>query len=131
MAINTNINTMYAMDRGIDRVVYNTTDQPNLPDNQLLEPAEANSTDLERLLTPASLGDALEETIAKPVITHKNITLPAQFKEVFSSARQTLQDAAAGQPDHEKILKRAARLLGEEEANLDLLQMYRTGLYQG
>lgn len=133
MAIDNNLNTMYAMDRGIDRVVYGTQVQPNLPDKQLLEPTDAATSEVDPLLAPPSLSDSLDEAIAKPAVSRRDITLPAKFSEALNSALNQLQKAAdaADQPENEKTLKRAVRLVAEEMGHRELVQMYRTALYQG
>ena len=76
--------------------------------------------------------------MARPQIVNRDLLVPARFREALDNALQHLRDAAAqrqpagdGGDDDLRMLNRATRLLSEEVGLRDLVQMYRSTLYQG
>ena len=117
--------------------------QPDLPSERALMASrdllpEEFETDaqLSALLDKPSIDDFLN-TMARPQLANRDLLVPARFREALDNALQHLRDAAAQRPagdggdDDLRILNRATRLLGEEVSLRDLVQMYRSTLYQG
>lgn len=123
-------------DKGIDSVTYKNGElaQP-MPDQQLLTPAErAERPQLETLLAQPTTDSFLDDAIC-PQLEDRELLLPGKFRQALESTLQTLTQAAQAHhsenPDSAKALNRAVRLLNEEVGLRDLLQMYRSALYQG
>lgn len=129
-------------ERGIDSVVHKGGGlAQGLPDQQLLTPAEnAERPQLEALLSQPNIDTFLDQKV-KPELQDRDLLLPTRFRQVMDQALSSLQTAAqskAGasnadspQSQDHKTLNRAVRLLNEEVGLRDLLQMYRSALYQG
>lgn len=123
--------TTFSFDRGIERIVHEDALPDGLPENAGLSPSDlARVAQLDQLLGARSLGDCLEAAL-KPAIGNKDLLAPGPFRETLDATVQMLREAAAGQPESARELTRAARLLAEDAALRDLLQMYRSLLYQG
>ena len=125
-------------DRGIDSITYAQQDaQPTLPERGESAPPDVGArAQLSALLDRPSIDDFLESS-TRPQIANRDLLVPARFREALDNALQHLRDAAAQRPagdggdDDLRILNRATRLLGEEVSLRDLVQMYRSALYQG
>jgi len=126
-------------DRGIDSITYAQQDaQPSLPERSESAPPEMGArAQLSELLDRPSMEDFLN-TMARPQIVNRDLLVPARFREALDNALQHLRDAAAqrqpagdGGDDDLRMLNRATRLLSEEVGLRDLVQMYRSTLYQG
>ena len=129
-----------AFDRGIERVTYTRQgDTPDLPRREEGAPADVGGRpQMETLLALSTLDDALDASI-RPELEHRDLMVPSRFREGLDGVLQQLRDAAAqlqeagpGQDaDRLRVLNRATRLLNEECQLRDLVQMYRSVLYQG
>ena len=124
-------------DRGIDSITYAQQDaQPTLPERGESAPPDVGArAQLSALLDRPSIDDFLESS-TRPQIANRDLLMPARFREQLDNALQQLRDVAAQrQPadgdDELRILNRATRLLSEEMSLRDLVQMYRSALYQG
>ncbi len=124
-------------DRGIDSITYAQQDaQPTLPERGESAPPDVGArAQLSALLDRPSIDDFLESS-ARPQIANRDLLVPARFRERLDNALQQLRDVAAqrqpaGGDDELRILNRATRLLSEEVGLRDLVQMYRSALYQG
>ncbi len=124
-------------DRGIDSITYAQQDaQPTLPERGESAPPDVGArAQLAALLDRPSIEDFLDSS-TRPQIANRDLLVPARFRERLDSALQQLRDVAAQrQPadgdDELRILNRATRLLSEEVGLRDLVQMYRSTLYQG
>lgn len=123
-------------DKGIDSITFKGGEAAQgLPDPRELTPADhAERPQLEQLLALPNLDDFLDQSI-RPEFGNRDLLLPTRFRQAMDSTLATLQKAAAdsrpGDPDAAKVLNRAVRLLNEEGSLRDLLQMYRSVLYQG
>ncbi len=124
-------------DRGIDSITYAQQDaQPTLPERGESAPPDVGArAQLAALLDRPSIEDFLDSS-TRPQIANRDLLVPARFRERLDSALQQLRDVAAQrQPadgdDELRILNRATRLLSEEVGLRDLVQMYRSALYQG
>ena len=124
-------------DRGIDSITYAQQDaQPTLPERGESAPPDVGArAQLSALLDRPSSDDFLESS-TRPQIANRDLLVPARFRERLDNALQQLRDVAAqrqpaGGDDELRILNRATRLLSEEVGLRDLVQMYRSALYQG
>ena len=128
-------------DRGIDSITYAQQDaQPTLPERGESAPPDVGArAQLSALLDRPSIDDFLDAA-TRPHLANRDLLVPARFREALDGALQQLRDAAAqrqpadgaaGGDDALRILNRATRLLGEEVGLRDLVQMYRSVLYQG
>ena len=124
-------------DRGIDKITFKSGEQDQgLPDPRLLSPTEnAQRPQLEALLARPNTETFLMDTI-RPDLPNRDLLLPVAFRKVMDSALDTIQNAAQqrqqdGNTEGARELNRAVRLLKEEVGLRDLLQMYRSALYQG
>ena len=124
-------------DRGIDSITYAQQDaQPSLPERSESAPPDVGArAQLSALLDKPSIDDFLN-TMARPQLANRDLLVPARFRERLDNALQQLRDVAAqrqpaGGDDELRILNRATRLLSEEVGLRDLVQMYRSALYQG
>ena len=129
-----------AFDRGIESIVF-TRDQGDMsmPERAQSAPAEGGvKPQLERLLERPTLEDALGEAI-RPTQVDRGLMVPVNFRSALDTALDRLKGAAdersqATGPDAEeqlRLLNRATRLLNEEVNLRELVQMYRSALYQG
>ncbi len=123
-------------ERGIDTIVVDKGQaHAQLPDLQLLLPLEdASQPQLERLLA-ADTFDRLLDAAARPAIADRTLLLPSRFNECLRGALAALKQEAAQRKDRNapeaKALRRAVRLLTEEDELRELAHMYTSALYQG
>lgn len=123
-------------DRGIDDVVFKGSESAQgLPDQRQLTPAERTEGQaLEQLLARPDFDSFLDDSI-RPTLQDRDLLLPTQFRNALEGTLSALTDAATTaavvEPEDGKVLNRAVRLLNEEVNLRDLLQMYRSALYQG
>ena len=86
------------------------------------------------MLAQPNTDSFLDDAIC-PQLEDRDLLLPGKFRQVLESTLGTLTQAAqdhhSANPDSAKALNRAVRLLNEEVGLRDLLQMYRSALYQG
>lgn len=128
-------------DRGIDSITYaQQGGQPSLPERGESAPPDVGArAQLAALFDQPSIGDFLE-ACTRPQIANRDLLVPARFRERLDNVLQQLRDMAAQRQagdgaaaggDELRILNRATRLLSEEVGLRDLVQMYRSALYQG
>lgn len=129
-------------DRGIDSISYVGVQTPTaLPERTASAPAELGSRPhLSVLLDRPSLDDLVSESI-RPSMLNRDLLMPVKFRQALDGALQHLKNAAiripesgqqeSGGDDRLRVLNRATRLLNEEVNLRDLVQMYRSALYQG
>lgn len=86
------------------------------------------------MLSRPTLDDALDAAV-RPLLENRDLLMPSRFGQALQSALQHLTDAAErtqdASTDQARTLNRAVRLLKEETGLRDLVQMYRSALYQG
>ncbi|WP_159910918.1 hypothetical protein [Pantoea sp. 18069] len=88
---------------------------------------------LDNLLQEASMDDRLDAAL-RPQLESRGLLSPGRFHAALGAAHQLVREAAQqrpGESDEARRLNRAARLLGEESSLRELVQMYRSALYQG
>jgi len=120
-------------DRGIDTITYTSSDraEKRLPERQALPPpAEGAKARLFELLAPPNTANYLQESL-RPILDNRNLLMPAHYSETLSAALESLSTAAEQDTDNSRVLNRAVRVLKEEVSLRELLQMYRSVLYQG
>lgn len=125
-----------AFDRGIDRITYARQDVlTQLPEREDAPPPDLGARpQVDALLSLPTLDDALDAAV-RPQLENRDLLLAARFGQVLQGALQQLVDAAERtqdtSSDEARTLNRAVRLLKEETGLRDLVQMYRSALYQG
>ncbi|HZY20500.1 MAG TPA: hypothetical protein VFE82_18670 [Ramlibacter sp.] len=123
-------------DRGIDSITFRGSEgSQGLPGQQELVPAEQGQRpQLEQLLAMPNLDAFLEDAI-RPEIGDRELLMPQRFRQTLDSALASLRDEAerlqASDPESARVLGRASRVIAEEQGLRDLVQMYRSVLYQG
>ncbi|HSV44214.1 MAG TPA: hypothetical protein VLJ58_00365 [Ramlibacter sp.] len=123
-------------ERGIDKITFKAGESlQGLPEQRELTPADhAQRPQLEQLLSMPNLETFLEEAI-RPDFEDRDLLAPGKFRQAMDETMATIRQAAEtmrnADPDGAKVLNRAGRLLGEEVNLRELLQMYRSVLYQG
>lgn len=123
--------TGFAFDRGIERIVHEDGPADTLPGGIALSPSDlARVAQLDQLLGARNLADYLDAAL-RPELDNKDLLAPGRFRETLDATVAMLREAATQDPDHGRELNRAARVLTEDAALRDLLQMYRSLLYQG
>lgn len=123
-------------DRGIDSITH-TQGQAgaSLPDKMALPPGEhLQRPQLDQLLAVHNLESFLDEQ-TRPVISNPNMLTPNGLLDFLKGVGTTVANRAAQadpeDPEAQKVLNRASRLLAEESELRDLLKMYQSVLYQG
>jgi len=123
-------------DRGIDAITFKGQETlQGLPEQRELAPAEQGGLrQLEQLLALPNLDVFLDDAI-RPELEDRELLMPVRFRQALDGALEAIRNAAAqaqgSDPDAARELNRADRLLSEEQNLRDLLQMYRSVLYQG
>lgn len=135
-------------DRGIESITFaRDLGDLSLPERAQSAPPEMSvRPQLDMLLERPSLDDGISNVIRPPLVD-RDLLVPGKFREALDGALQRLKDAAArhadsagaadgkagadGGDDSLRVLNRATRLLSEEVNLRDLVQMYRSALYQG
>lgn len=131
-------------DRGINSITHARQDTlTSLPEREQAPPPDVGSRpQLDVLLALPTLDDVLDAAV-RPVLENRDLLVPTHFqKELVDTLNRLLEAAtqahaeqktpsADDNSDTTRTLNRAARLLKEESDLRDLLQMYRSTLYQG
>ncbi|MEG1681405.1 MAG: hypothetical protein RR326_15015 [Stenotrophomonas sp.] len=129
-------------DRGIESITY-ARDQADMsmPERSQSAPPEGGvRAQLAMLLERQTLDDSISAAI-RPNLPDRDLLVPVKFREALDGALHRLKEAAASQTSSAtnneeggeklRLLNRATRLLSEESDLRDLVQMYRSALYQG
>ncbi len=122
-------------DRGIDSITYAQSNAAStLPERGDASPPDVGvRAQIDQLLQKPSMDSRLD-TALRPELTNRDLLLPGRFQEALSGALTRLRQAAHDGPeasDQSRVLNRAVRLLSEESNLRELVQMYRSALYQG
>lgn len=132
----------FSFDRGIDSITHASKAAAGglgaMPERAEAPPADLNNRpQLDQLLHQPSMNDQLQAQL-RPQLEHRDLLTPARFREVLGEAQSHLRDSAdvllqqgPAQADAARSLNRAARLLQEESQLRELLQTYRSALFQG
>lgn len=134
------IGTGAFFDRGIDSITFKagdaTTNALALASQKDLPPSDQISRpQLEQLLAMPNLESFLEDAI-RPELADRELLMPGKFRQTLERALVHLQQAgserqSSGDTEGAKVINRASRLLTEEAGLRELVQMYRSALYQG
>lgn len=122
-------------DRGINSITYARDEAVStMPERGNAPPPDvAVRAQLDALLEKPSMDSRLDAAL-RPQMVNRDLLLPGRFREALSDCLNLLRQAAEKSPDssdQSRMLNRSVRLLGEESSLRDLLQMYRSSLYQG
>jgi type III secretion protein X len=134
------IGTGAFFDRGIDSITFKAgdahTNALSLASQKDLPPSDQISRpQLEKLLDMPNLESFLEDAI-RPDLADRELLMPGKFRQTLDSTLSHLQKAgnerqSSGDAEGAKVINRASRLLAEEASLRELVQMYRSALYQG
>ena len=132
------IGTGAFFDRGIDSITFKAGDANalSLVTQKDLPPSDQISRpQLEQLLAMPNLDSFLEDAI-RPELADRELLMPGKFRQTMQTTLSYLQQAGSehqndGDAEGAKVIQRASRLLTEEAGLRELLQMYRSALYQG
>lgn len=134
------IGTGAFFDRGIDSITFKAGDTAtgalSLASQKDLPPSDQISRpQLEQLLAMPNLESFLEDAI-RPELADRELLMPGKFRQTMESTLNHLQQAGtehqgSGDAEGAKVIHRASRLLTEEAGLRELVQMYRSALYQG
>ncbi len=130
-----------AFDKGIDRITYaRQGETQSLPRRQEAAPSDLGTRpQLDALLAQPTLEDFLEKAI-RPQLRNPELMVPSRFQSVLDSVHSRLAESLKGaegrdktpwSADEQRVLQRAVRLLSSERDLRDMVQMYRSVLYQG
>ena len=130
------IGTGAFFNRGIDSITFKAGESPlSLASQKDLPPSDQMTRpQLEQLLAMPNLESFLEEAI-RPDVMDRELLMPGRFNQTLHSTLGNLQkfsdDIQGSDAEGAKIINRASRLLTEEAGLRELVQMYRSVLYQG
>lgn len=129
------LNASLAFDRGIDSITYARQEKAMpLPERSAAPPPDTEvRAQLDLLLQKPSMDSRLD-SLLRPHLENRALLSPGRFQEALGSTLQHLRQAAQQAPESSgeaRSLNRAVRLLNEEASLRDLVQMYRSALYQG
>lgn len=122
-------------DRGIESITH-ARQEPVLamPERSDAPPSEMGvRAQLDKLLQETSMDGRLDAAL-RPRLKNRSLLSPGRFHAALGLVLQLVRDAAKQQPadsEASRVLNRVARLLGEEASLRELVQMYRSALYQG
>lgn len=124
-------NSPFPLEHGIDRVLHATEERVEPGRNAEVSPAQSPlKPRLEQLYALPNLDDYMAAELS-PKISDPSLLLPNRFNGALAQAVLTLRAAAAHDTRNERSLGRAARLLADQVALGDLVQMYRSALIKG
>lgn len=138
---NLKLGSSYALERGIDSIVdARGNDLAALPQLQDSPPCEVSlRPQVESLLQLHTLDNQLDEAV-RPEMESRELMAPVRFRQgldrVLGILRMHAEAGAAGsgpdpaQEDRLPVLTAAVRLLAEECELRDMVQKYRSVLYQ-
>lgn len=122
-------------DRGIDSITHARPQSvPTMPERGDDPPPDIGTrAQLDSLLKQTSMNDRLCAAL-RPQLGNRGLLAPGKFHAALGTVQQLLRQTAqerAGDADAAQVLNAAACLLGEEASLRELVQMYRSALYQG
>lgn len=119
-------------DRGIDRIITTAdTPQGHLPKDGRLAPSDGRvMPKLDQLLAAPTIADRLASELT-PRMADRDMLLPDQFHRALSDAQSLLGKEMRNHPEHKAAFQEALALLKEESDLRELVDMYRSALFQG
>jgi type III secretion protein X len=125
-------NSPFPMDRGIDKILRReeSKDVDTGPASNLSPAFSPVKPRLEQLYALPNLEDYLAAMLA-PSINEPLLLLPQRFNNALQDAVEVLEEEADEDPRLARLLRRASRLMRDQVALRDLVQMYRSALLKG
>jgi type III secretion protein X len=122
----------FPMDRGIDKILRadEAGDMDIGPVAELSPAFSPVKPRLEQLYAMPNLEDYIASQLA-PLLNEPALLLPNRFDKALRTGVESLLAAAEEDTRVARILQRAARLMGDQVALRDLVQMYRSALLKG
>lgn len=123
----------YSLDRGLESVTRSSRPEMPLPDATHLPPAEQlNRPEIDRVLHQPNLQDFLANQL-KPEIPDRQLLTPQRFERTLRQAAQSMRELSSTDNGRAPapVVAKAARALNEEANLRELLNMYRSTLFQG
>jgi type III secretion protein X len=125
-------NSPFPMDRGIDKILRREESKevdtgPAADISPAFSPVKPR---LEQLYALPNLEDYLAAMLA-PSINEPLLLLPQRFNNALQDAVEVLEEEADEDPRLARLLRRASRLMRDQVALRDLVQMYRSALLKG
>ena len=115
---------------GIDRIVADVEERPELPESAVLGPPETFlRPQLDQLLALPGIDDFIIGQLA-PELADSAILSPAGFRAALADTLAGLRAAAEVKPRAARALGSAAGLLADEVRMRELLHMYQTALLE-
>ena len=125
-------NTPFPMDRGIDKIL-RADDENNVETGPIADISPAFSPvkpRLEQLFAAPNLEDYLAGELA-PAAAEAGLLMPNRFNRALRDGADELQHEEEADPRNARILRAARRLMSDQVAQRDLVQMYRSALLKG
>ena len=121
----------FPMDRGIDKILRSGDETVESGPSADLSPAFSPvKPRLEQLFAARNLDDYIASQLA-PLIREAGLLMPNRFENALRGGMEDLEALAEDDPRNARILRRAARLMGDQVSLRDLLRMYRLALLKG
>jgi hypothetical protein len=123
--------TPFPMDRGIEKILH--AEDLGVEGGPVADISPAYSPlkpRLEQLYALPNLEDYIAGQLA-PLILETSLLLPHRFENALRGGVDDLEAEAEEDPRNARILRRAARLMGDQVSLRDLLRMYRLALLKG
>ncbi len=122
-------------DRGIDSITHVRGETASaMPERGDAPPPDVGvRAQLDILLQKPSLDNRLDAAL-RPQLQNRELLSPGRFHEALNGVIQHLRQVAQNGPDapeQSRVLNRAVRLLTDESQLRELVQAYRSALYQG
>ncbi|WP_194792868.1 hypothetical protein [Caenimonas koreensis] len=125
-------NTPFPMDRGIDKIL-------RLDEDEKVDVGVAGDISpafspvkprLEQLYAMPNLEDYIAGQLA-PSLSEPSLLMPSRFNRALREGEQQLELEEEKDPRNARILRAARRLMHDQVALRDLVQMYRSALLKG
>lgn len=120
-----------ALDRGIEKIVHAEEEKVAPGSVADISPAFSRTRPrLEQLYALPNIEDYLMAQLA-PFTGEPALLRPTRFNSVLRASLDALHAAAEEDPRNARILRRAAKLMSDQVALRELVQMYRYALLKG
>jgi type III secretion protein X len=124
-------NATFSLDQGIEKIFHAEDEKVDGGTVGDISPAFSPiKPRLEQLYALPNIEDYLMAQLA-PLINEPALLKPTRFNNALRASLESLEAAAEEDPRNARILRRAARLMGDQVTLRDLVQMYRYALLKG
>ena len=121
----------YALDRGLDSIVFGEPQASTLPVQSRLLPWElGHLPELDRLLVATTLEDVLDMYV-RPRVRDRDLLSPTKFRAALLGALANLRANAKGDTDTARLMRRCQGVMLTQDELLTLLGFYIHALHQG